>query len=121
MLSRACQQTQEIFMFQKLGELEGDQIKKKKKKIGKRQLASSRKEQYIQKRSDFRRNILSKARARGLAVEKPLSRLDLNDWVKEFGIKKFRGVFSRDNLPKNIRKEDCGIINLDNFSGPGTH
>ena len=115
-----CQQTQEIFMFQKLEELEGDQIKKKKK-TGKRQWASSRKEQSIQQRSDFRRNILRKARARGLAIEKPLSRLDLNDWVKELGIKKFRGVFSRDNLPKNIRKEECGIINLDDFSGPGTH
>ena len=29
MLNRACQQTQEIFIFQKLEELEGNQIKKK--------------------------------------------------------------------------------------------
>ena len=82
------------------------------KKTGKRQWASSRKGQPIQQHSDFRRNIvaaerpaamksrLRKARARGLAVEKPLSSRDLNDWVKELGIKKFRGVFSRDNLPK---------------------
>ena len=41
--------------------------------------------------------------------------------MEELGIKKFRGVFSRDNLPKRIRKEECGIINLDDFSGPGTH
>ena len=54
-------------------------------------------------------------------VEKPLSSIDLNDWVKELGKKKFKGVFSRDNLPKRIRKEESGIINLDDFSGPGTH
>ena len=95
--------------------------KTKTKKTGKRQWASSRKEQSIQQHSDFRRNILSKARARGLAIEKFLSSLDLINWVKELGIKKFRGAFSRDNLPKNIRKEECGIINLDDFSGPGTH
>ena len=74
-------------------------------------------EQPIQQHSDFRRNILSKVSG----VEKPLSSLDLNDWVEKLGIKKFRGVFSRDNLPKRIRKEECGIINLDDFSGPGTH
>ena len=123
MLSRACQQTQEIFMFQKLAEeLEGNQIKKQKK-TGKRQWASSRKEQSIQQHPNFRRNIVSRSAPRDkvAAVEKPLSSLDLNDWVKELGIKKFRGVFSRDNLSKNIRKEECGIINLDDFSGPGTH
>ena len=41
--------------------------------------------------------------------------------MNELGIKRIRGVFSRDNLPKRIRKEECGIINLDDFSGPGTH
>ena len=106
--------------------------KNKKQKTGKRQWAS-RKEQSIQQHPNFKRSIvaverstamksrLSKARARGLRVEKPLSSLDLNDWVKELGIKKFRRVFSRDNLPKNIRKEECGIIYLDDFSGPGTN
>ena len=42
------------------------------------------------------------------------------DWIKRLGIKHFRGVFSRDRLPKKIRKE-CGIINLDDIQGPGTH
>ena len=41
--------------------------------------------------------------------------------MEKLRLKKFRGVFSRDNLPKRIRKEECGIINLDDFSGPGTH
>ena len=97
--------------------------KKTKQKTGKRQWASSRKGQPIQQHSDFRRNIVRRSTPRDkvLRVEKPLSSLDLNDWVKELGRKKFRGVFSRDNLPKRIRKEGCEIINLDDFSGPGTH
>ena len=53
-------------------------------------------------------------------VIKPLSNFDLMDWVKKLGIKHFRGIYSRDGLPKKIRKE-CGVINLDDMTGPGTH
>ena len=42
------------------------------------------------------------------------------EWVKRLGIKHFRGIYSRDGLPNKIKKE-CGIINLDNITGPGTH
>jgi len=42
------------------------------------------------------------------------------NWVKQLGIKRFRGVYSRDNLPEHMEKE-CGIINLDSEIGPGTH
>ena len=42
------------------------------------------------------------------------------DWIKKLGIKHFRGIYSRDRLPKKIGKE-CGIINLDDMVGPGTH
>ena len=42
------------------------------------------------------------------------------DWVKKLGIKHFRGIYSRDGLPHKIKKE-CGIINLDDMTGPGTH
>ena len=42
------------------------------------------------------------------------------DWVKRLRIKHFRGIFSRDNLPKQIKRE-CGIVNLDYNIGPGTH
>ena len=42
------------------------------------------------------------------------------DWVKKLGIKHFRGIFSRDGLPRKIKKE-CGIINLDDIQGEGTH
>ena len=43
------------------------------------------------------------------------------NWVKQLGIKHFRGVFSRDDLPSQINEPEVGIINLDNRIGPGTH
>ena len=54
-------------------------------------------------------------------INKPLSNYDLKDWVKQLGIKHFRGVFSRDILPEQIKRKECGIINLDTHIGPGTH
>ncbi|CAH3040296.1 unnamed protein product [Porites lobata] len=51
---------------------------------------------------------------------KPLSNFDLMEWIKRLGIKNFRGIYSRDGLPHKIKKE-CGIINLDDITGPGTH
>ena len=42
------------------------------------------------------------------------------EWIKKLGIKYLRGIYSRDGLPKKIKKE-CGIINLDDMKGPGTH
>ena len=53
-------------------------------------------------------------------VIKPLSNFDLMEWVKKLGIKYLRGIYSRDRLPSKIKKE-CGIINLDDIQGPGTH
>ena len=42
------------------------------------------------------------------------------DWIKKLKIKYLRGIYSRDQLPSKIKKE-CGIINLDDKQGPGTH
>ena len=42
------------------------------------------------------------------------------DWITKLVIKHFRGIYSRDGLPRKIRKE-CGIINLDDIQGAGTH
>ena len=55
------------------------------------------------------------------SIYKPLSNFDLLDWIKRLGIKHFRGVFSRDNLPKQIKNKECGIVNLDTHIGQGTH
>ena len=83
-----------------------------------RQRFSSREKQSVQQYSNNRSNIVSRSAPRDKVVniEKPLSSIDLNKLIKELNIKKFRGIFSRDNLPKRIRKEECGIINLDDWS-----
>ena len=54
-------------------------------------------------------------------IDKPLSNFDLINWVNQLGIKHFRGVFSRDDLPSEINEPEVGIINLDSKIGPGTH
>ena len=71
---------------------------------------TTRKKQPIQLNSHSRLHFLIK----------PLSNFDLMNWVKKLGIKHFRGIYSRDGLPNKIKKE-CGIINLDDIQGPGTH
>ena len=80
-----------------------------KKKV-QRQGSTIRKKQPIQLNSHTRNHF----------VIKPLSNFDLMEWVKKLGIKHLRGIYSRDGLPNRIRKE-CGIINLDDIQGPGTH
>ena len=42
-------------------------------------------------------------------------------WVTQLGIKYFRGIYSRDNLPDKIHKLETGIINLDDSMGGGSH
>ena len=54
-------------------------------------------------------------------VNKPLSNFDLEKWIDDLGIKHFRNIYSRDRLPDQIRKRECGIINLDSIEGEGTH
>lgn len=62
----------------------------------------------------------SKKRLRRLP-RRPLTELDLLKYVKLWNINKFRGIFSRNLLPKRIHKIEKGIINLDNDVGAGTH
>ena len=88
----------------------GMELKKKDQRKEKRKRSFTRVQQSIQSNSSFRGNFVNKA----------LSNFDLFDWVKKLGIKHFRGVFSRDALPKKMRKE-CGIVNLDDNQGPGKH
>ena len=85
-------------------------IKKKgRKKEGKRY--SARPKQSLQQNSI----------TQSYFVNKPLTNYDLKNWVKQLGIKHFRGVFSKDVLPTQIKNKECGIVNLDNHIGPGTH
>ena len=80
-----------------------------KKKV-QRQGTTIRKKQPIQLNSHARKHF----------IIKPLSNFDLMDWIKKLKIKYLRGIYSRNDLPSKIKKE-CGIINLDGTSGPGTH
>ena len=52
---------------------------------------------------------------------KPLTKFQLIDTIKELKTPHFRGVFMRNDLPRRPLKRECGILNLDGVSGRGTH
>ena len=79
----------------------------------------TRKKQPIQLSSHIRSHRVNSHFVTSFVI-KPLSNFDLMDWVAKLGIKHFRGIYSRDGLPQKIKKE-CGIINLDDIQGAGTH
>ena len=52
---------------------------------------------------------------------KPLSNLEIIDAAKKLSLCGFRVVFLRDTLPKKLKLNEYGILNLDSSSGDGTH
>lgn len=50
----------------------------------------------------------------------PLSNHQLDDAVRKLGIKGYSGAYVRDRLP-NKNNNVCGIINMDDSGGGGTH
>jgi hypothetical protein len=52
---------------------------------------------------------------------KALSNIEIDNTVKQLNIPKFRGCFCRDMLPKQPYRQECGILNLDDSNGSGTH
>ena len=82
--------------------------------VKKRTGAAARQKQSIQFNPNSRNNTVK-------FINKPLSNIDLLHWVKQLGIKYFRGIYSRDNLPEKINRLERGIINLDNSIAGGTH
>ena len=52
---------------------------------------------------------------------KPLSNIELLEAARKLKIPNFRGVSLRDALPTTPKKKECGILNLDDTSGLGTH
>ena len=52
---------------------------------------------------------------------KPLSNIELLEAARKLKIPNFRGVSLRDTLPKKPKKKECGILNLDDTTGSGTH
>ena len=84
--------------------------KKKKKGRG----TAARQKQSVQFNPSSRNNTVR-------FINKPLSNIDLLQWVTQLEIKYFRGIYSRDNLPDKIHKLETGIINLDDSMGVGSH
>ena len=89
-------------------------VKKKKATKEKGRRSTPRKRQPVQRYTTIRSSSIR-------FINKALSNIDILDWVNKLGIKQFRGVYSRDNLPAKMNKKECGIINLDSQIGPGTH
>ena len=52
---------------------------------------------------------------------KPLSNIELLEAARKLRIPNFRGVNLRDTLPKRAKRKECGILNLDDTTGSGTH
>ena len=52
---------------------------------------------------------------------KALTNFELEDAVYKLSIPHWRGIFMRDNLPQKPHKNECGILNLDDTNGNGTH
>ena len=51
----------------------------------------------------------------------PLTNIQIIDTVNNLKIPNFRGVFCRNELPDKANLNECGIINLDDSQGSGTH
>ena len=51
----------------------------------------------------------------------PLSNIEIDDVVKRLNIHNFRGCYCINMLPKVTLQNECGILNLDNSRGDGTH
>jgi hypothetical protein len=51
----------------------------------------------------------------------PLTNIQIINTVNQLEIPHFRGVFCRNELPHKANVNECGIINLDDSRGMGTH
>ena len=58
----------------------------------------------------------------GISIpDKSLSNFDLIKYVKDLNIPNFRGVFMRDELPNKPWYHECGIVNFNTSTEPGSH
>lgn len=55
-----------------------------------------------------------------LPKNRPLSDIDINKFANLY-LHHFRGVFMRNDLPTKYKSVECGVINLDDKDGNGTH
>ena len=52
---------------------------------------------------------------------KPLSNFDIIEKCKELNMKKFKGVFMRDEIKGSVGNNESLILNIDDSTGDGTH
>ena len=52
---------------------------------------------------------------------KPLTNFEIEQAARDLNINNFRGTFMRNQLPRKPRKNECGILNMDDSDGSGTH
>ena len=50
-----------------------------------------------------------------------LSNFDILNFVKHLKIPNFKGPFMRDELPRTPEKQECGIVNFNTSTEPGSH
>ena len=50
-----------------------------------------------------------------------LSNFDIIELAKHLKVPNFRGVFMRDTLPDKIQDKECGVVNFNKSSEPGSH
>ena len=53
--------------------------------------------------------------------EKVLTNFDILKYVDILKIPRFRGVFMRDELPRKIKSQECGIMNFNTHEQIGSH
>ena len=87
-----------------------------KKKDKKRKRSSIRPQFTIQKRTNYRNNIVNKLKFKN----EPISNFDILAWLKYLKVKNFNKIISRDEIPFQT-KIGCYIINLEDKIGQGTH
>src|SRR6266853_4369376 len=50
-----------------------------------------------------------------------LSNFNIINYMKKLKVKCFRNYFMHDELPKHIRSNECGVVNLQNSDQQGSH
>ena len=50
-----------------------------------------------------------------------LTNIELIDYIKKLNIRDCRGVFMRNALPQEPKDKECGIVNFNKSSEPGSH
>ena len=53
--------------------------------------------------------------------DKPLSNFELERYARQLGIPNFRSAFMKDTLPEHPYTVECGFVNFNTHSQPGSH